>query len=150
MAASPITHCTLRVLPLVIVPAAILIGGPWLKAAAGPVATLIAGGVAAVFMVVYANYLAFLVQRRQDEVQQASTGFAAQWGMAAGQAVFVALLVMPGFTDFVAVTVRDMAGRTAPDGKLVVLAMTAGFCALVLLQSIGSVVMRAVWWRAKR
>ena len=148
--ATKVGRCTLKVAPIVLVPVVFLASGPWLKAAAGPVVTLIAGGAAALFVVAYANYLAFLVQRRQDEVQQASTGFATQWGTAAGQAVFVALLVVPAFTDFATGLVRDLVGSAAPERQLVVMAMTFAFCAVVLLQSIGTVVMRAVWWRAKR
>ena len=150
MTASNIGRCTLRVLPIVVVPIVFLASGPSLKAAAGPLATVIAGGVVALFVVAYANYLAFLVQRRQDEVQQARAGFAAQWGVAAGQAAFVALLVVPAFTDFASGLARNLAGAAPSDHNLVVFAMTFAFCAVVLLQSIGTVILRAIWWRARR
>lgn len=149
-ATSSLGRCTLLVLPIIIVPIAFLATGPWLKTAAGPVVTLVVGGAAALFVVAYANYLAFLARRRQDEVQRASTGFAAQWGVAAGQAAFVLLLVVPPFLDFATDTVRDWANDPGANRQAIALAMTFGFCVLVLLQGIGSLVMRAIWWRSQR
>lgn len=143
-------RCALRLMPVLLVPIALLAAAPWLKTAVGATATVILGGAAAIFVVSYANYISFLAQRRQDEVQKASTSFATQWGAAAGQIAFVVLLTLPPALDLATSLVRNLAGDPAAARPVVVFAMTIGFCALVLLQGIGALLVRALWWQDKR
>ncbi|SRR5258708_5845638 len=104
----------------------------------------------AIFGMSYANYLSFRAQRRLDEVQKAGAAFAAQWGAPAGQAAFGLLLVLPPFTDFATAVVSKFVadlGMTV-DGTVVSLAF--GFLGVVLLQTIGTVVVHAIWRTVKR
>jgi hypothetical protein len=100
----------------------------------------------------YVNYWAFRHQRLQDEVHKASAGFAAQWAMPIGQAAFVLLLLLPPFGDVATALVMDLAGDpgAAVDRKIVVLAMTFGFCGVVFLQAVGLVVLNVIWWKSKQ
>ena len=137
--------------PVVLVPAAFLAAIPWLKTIGQPAALLITAAVV-VFVMTYANYLSFRAQRRLDEVQKAGAAFAAQWGAPAGQVAFGLLLVLPPFKDFAAAAVGRFAnhpGMTA-DGTVVVLSLALGFCAIVLLQGVGTAVVHAIWWTARR
>lgn len=102
----------LKVLPLVLVPIAFLAAIPWLKTTVGGSMVSLIGGAAAIFVVSYANYLNFRARRRLDEVEKASLGFAAQWGVAAGQAVFVLLIALPPFIDLA--TNSLVIGRAIP------------------------------------
>jgi len=105
-----------------------------------------------VFVMTYANYLSFRAQRRLDEVQKAGAAFAAQWGAPAGQVAFGLLLVLPPFKDFATAVVGRFAGHPGmpADGTVVVLSLALGFCAIVLLQGVGTAVVHAIWWTARR
>jgi len=143
----------LWVLPLVLVPAA-LIAGVTLGRPPMIVATF-AAAAAVIFMMTYAHYLQYRVMRRLDEVQKAGASFAQQWGPPAGQAVFALLLVLPPFKDAataaVGAFVRSPAAHPVTvDGTVVLLSLTLGFVVLVLLESIGRVVVHTIWWSAKR
>lgn len=143
-------HGALTALPVILVPIVFVAFLPWLKTNGGVMAVLVASGAAAMFVMGYSNYLVFLVQRRQDEVEKASAGFAAQWGVAAGQIAFVLLLLLPPVLDFATALVRDLLHDPRASQQVVILSMTLGFCGLVLLQGVGSVVARAIWWRGRR
>ena len=141
----------LWVLPLMLVPVAFFAAIPWLKTISQPMALLITATVM-IFGMSYANYLSFRAMRRLDEVQKAGAAFAAQWGAPAGQAAFALLLVLPPFKDFTIAVVSKVAadpGMTM-DGTVVVVTLALGFCTLVLLQAIGTGVVQAIWWTAKR
>lgn len=153
MTATPKTgRVALGLLPVVLVPVAFLAASPWLKTTTGgPMVSLI-GAAVAIFVMGYANYFAFRLQRGQDEVQKASAGFAAQWAMPAGQAAFVLLLMLPPFGDLATALVRDWAGEpgAAVDRKVIVFAMMFGFGLVVLLQTIGLFIVTSIWWMDKR
>jgi hypothetical protein len=138
-------------LPLVVVPAAFVAALPWLKAIGRPAALLVAATVGA-FVMSYASYIAFRALRRLDEVQKAGMEFAAQWGAPVGQAVFVALLIMPPFADLASAMVGRIAAHPGMvvDRAVVVVAMGLGFIGTVLLQGVGSIVVQAMWWAGKR
>jgi hypothetical protein len=137
-------------LPVVLIPVAFLAAGPWLRTVGGQTVTLVAAAVAAILTMSYANYLSFLVLRTQDEVEKASAGFAAQWGVALGQIGFVPLLMLPAFLEMSTDLVRELTHDPGVQQRVVALAMTFGFCGLVLMQCIGTLVVRALWWRSKR
>src|SRR5579862_5563982 len=141
----------LWILPLVVVPIAFFAAIPWLKSIGKPMAILVAAA-AVIFAMSYANDLSFRAQRRLDEVQKAGAAFAAQWGAPAGQVAFGLLLVLPPFKDFATATVSKFAVHPGAnvDGAVVVLSLALGFCALVVLQAIGTTVVHAIWWTAKR
>ncbi len=140
----------LLALPIVIVPVAFFVSLPWLKAVGSPLLVLVSAAAAAIFVTSYANYLTYRFQRRQDEVQRAGTGFAAQWGVAVGQAAFVLLLAVPPVLDLATVLVRNVLHDPHASEQVIIISITIGFGTLVFLQAIGTVVVRALWWRAKR
>jgi len=141
--------CLLRILPLVLVPVAFLAALPWLKMVSGPMVSLI-GAAAAIFVMSYGTYLFFRWRRSQDEVQKASGEFGALWGAQAGTIAFVLLLMLPPFIDFATALVRNWSGDSGAARQVVILAMTTGCCAVVLLQAIGTMVVTSIWWMARR
>lgn len=152
MAAMPrMARHALWISPLLLLPVAFFAAVPWLETISRPMAILIAAAVV-IFVMSYANYLSYRALRRLDEVQKAGAAFAAQWGAPAGQAAFVLLLMLPPFKDVATAVVSKLAdhpGMTV-DATVVVFSLTVGFCGLVLLQGIGTIVVRALWWTVKR
>jgi hypothetical protein len=149
--ASKMGRGALWFLPIVLVPAALFAAIPWLKTIGHPMVILVTAAVV-IFVMSYTNYLSFRSQRRLDEVQRAGVAFAAQWGPPAGQAAFGLLLVLPPFKDFMTAVVDKVAvdpGMTV-DGTVVVVSLALGFCGVVLLQAIGTVVVQAIWWKVKQ
>jgi hypothetical protein len=140
-------------LPALLVPV-VFLAAVWI--ARPPVILVtIATAVMVIGMMGYANYVSFRAMRRLDEVQRAGAAFAGQWGAPAGQAAFAALLVLPPFKDLATAAVRAFVSKfvvhpVTVDGTVVVLSMAFGFMVLVLLESIGRVVVHALWWTAKR
>jgi hypothetical protein len=139
MAMSKTGRYGLAALPLVVVPVGFLLSGPWLKATFGGTAT----------MLTYALYLSVRCQRDLDEVQAAGGTFAARWGMTIGPIIFATLLLLPPFHDMMTAIIGDAAGVPA-NRKVVTLAMTFGFGAVVILQTIAMVILNLLWWRARR
>jgi len=136
-------------LPMVLVPVAFLAAKPWLKSAlGGPGMNLVATG-CAIFVMGYAVYLSVRWQGCVDEVQVAGSNFAARWGMTAGSISFVVLMMAPRFVDFAASAIGDMVDLPA-DGKLVKIAMLAGFGCVVILQTAGMFIINLLWWRSRR
>ena len=137
---------------IVLVLFALIAATPWVETrTGGPMFSVIAA-VVTIFTLSFANYSAFRWYRGQDEVQQASIGFATKWGVPAGQAAFVLLLLLPPFRDFITVVVSEVAGGPGMtvDQHVVLFAMALGFCGVVLLQLIGTLVVGAIWWRSKQ
>ncbi len=149
MATSKALRCTLAVLPLAIVPVAFLAAGPWLKTAFGTTVTLVAAAAAAIFVMGYSLYLSARWERGLDEVQTAGGTFAAKRGMTIGPVIFALLLLLPPFLDMMTAVIGDAAG-VAANRKVVTLAMTFGFGAVVILQTIAMIVINLLWWRARR
>jgi hypothetical protein len=96
--------------------------------------------------------LAIRHQRGLDEVEKASAGFAVQWGVPAGQAAFVLLLMLPPFHAVATAVVGAFAGDPGvpADRSVVVVAMTLGFGGVVALQTLGTIVVGVLWWKAKQ
>jgi hypothetical protein len=149
MAMSKTGRYGLAALPLVVVPVGFLLSGPWLKATFGGTATMLTAAVAAIFVMAYALYLSVRCQRDLDEVQAAGGTFAARWGMTIGPIIFATLLLLPPFHDMMTAIIGDAAGVPA-NRKVVTLAMTFGFGAVVILQTIAMVILNLLWWRARR
>ena len=149
--ARKMTWGALWILPLLLAPAAFLAAVPWLKtisqsSAIGLTVALV------IFVLSYSNYLAYRHQRGLDEVQKAGGAFAAQWGAPAGQAAFALLLVLPPFQDVATTIVSRFAADSGATvkGTVVVFALALGFIAVVMLQTIGTVIVHTLWWTDKR
>jgi hypothetical protein len=144
----------LKLLPLVLVPIAFFASIPWLKTLSAEQSLLITAAVAT-FVIGYANYFTFRYQQGLDEVESASVGFAAQWGVPAGQALFVLLLLFPPFQAFATSVVNQFITEFANnpgatvDRTAVILAMALAFCSIVVLQTIGTLVVYMFWWKSR-
>jgi hypothetical protein len=140
----------LRLLPLIILPIAFFAAVPWLKSLPQEQALLITAAFA-IFVIGYANYFTFRQQRGLDEVESASAGYAAQWGVPAGQAAFVLLLLLPPFQAFVSSIVNQFGAEfgvtLSQPGAVLVMALA--FCGIVILQTIGTFVIYMFWWKAR-
>jgi hypothetical protein len=137
--------------PVVLVVGGFLAATPWLKSLDDNLVLLLTAA-AAVFVMGYAVYLSARFRSGLDEVQKASSDFAAQWGPSAGHIAFVLLLLLPPFGTFMTSIVTDVAADpgTTVDPTVVVFSMAMGFVGVVLLQSVGTVVVSATWWMTKR
>lgn len=143
----------LWILPLLLLPIGFFAALPWLKTINQTIAISISA-VLTILAMSYANYLGFRALNRLDEVQKAGAAFAAQWGAPAGQAVFALLLMLPSFQSFATATVSAVTGTFAPEATgitvVVLCSLAVGFAILLILQSIGTVVVQAMWWAFKR
>jgi hypothetical protein len=104
----------------------------------------------AIFVVSYSISHAIRVHRSLDEVQKAGAMFSAQWGFVAGAMAWLLLTALPPFRALAIHLVRDWADDPQATGKVIVFAMTVGFCGVAIMQSISVIVMRAIWWKSKR
>ena len=143
----------LGLLAFVLLIVALAAAKTWLKTTiGGPMFTLVVTAVTILGMG-YANYLSFRCHRGLDEVHKASAEFAARWSMPAGQAVFVLLLFLPPFKDFMTSLVIEFGGPgpgMTVDRSVVVFAMALGFMGVVMLQAIATMVFNVIWWKSKQ
>ena len=137
--------------PVVIVVVGFLTTAQWLKSIDELLMQLV-GAAAAIFVMGYAVYVSIRCQRGQDEVQRASAGFAVLWGGAAGSIAFVLLMILPPFQTLLTDVVAEFEGGpgTPVDTDVVALSAMLGFMAVVLLQTIGTIVVNAIWWMRKQ
>jgi hypothetical protein len=141
----------LWILPVVLVVGAFFAALPWLKTISQPVAILVTATVV-IFAMSYMNYISFRAMRRLDEVQKAGAAFAAQWGAPAGQVAFGLLLVLPPFIDVTTAVAHNFAVHSGMPGDrtVVVVSLALGLVVLVFLESIGRVVVHAIWWKVRQ
>lgn len=136
--------------PALLVVAAMFTAIPWLKSLPDPLALTISIG-ASIAVMVWSLYISTLVNRRQDEVQRASTRYAWQHGATAGSIAVALLLLIPPFGDGVIDTANAAAmALKGTTEKAPLLAFVGGFITLSLAQVIGAFVVCAFWWRSKR
>jgi hypothetical protein len=97
----------------------------------------------------YAGFISYMAQRRLDEVQVASQGFASRHGWTKGALVAVLLLMFPPFTNWVVdlVNMLSTVSPTLSDRRAVQLAFTFGACFLMVMQLLGYIVSTAIWRR---
>lgn len=132
--------------PIVI--AAGFVAAWWLKQE-GAAGALLVTRLSAIAVMIYAASFSYLQQRRLDEVQIASQGFASTHGWAKGTFVAVLLLMLPPVTDWLVdlVNIQSTGSPTLTDRRAVQLAFMYGACLVVALQGVGSVIAAAIWWR---
>jgi hypothetical protein len=120
----------------------------WLKQQGAASASLVAR-VLAICLIVYVTFFSYRQQRRLDEVQIASQGFASSHGWAKGTLLAVLLLMIPGVTDWLVdlVNLQSTGSPTMTDRRAVQLAFAYGAALVVTLQGLGSLVAAAIWWR---
>lgn len=140
------------ILPFLLVAALFVFTAPWLRASFGPTIVTLGAAALAIAVMGYANLLAYRYQSSLDEVQRAGASFATQWGAPAGQFAFVMLMVLPPVRDLAISAVTSLAGASAADvdRDVVSLALILGFCGVVLLQTLGTLIVSALWFRSKQ
>jgi hypothetical protein len=134
--------------PLVIVVAGFFATIYWLKPR-NATFVLVLSAVASILVMGYAGFTTLRVQRRLDEVQIASQGFATFRGWVWGMGATVLLLMLPPVTnglidlaDTLSTGSPDMSNRTS-----VQVALAFGFMLLVLVQTVCVIVASAIWQR---
>jgi hypothetical protein len=143
----------LGILAFVLAVVALAAAKTWLKATiGGPIFTLVVA-VVTMLGITCANYFSFRFHRGLDEVHRAGAEFAAWWSMPAGQAVFVLLLFLPPFKDFMTSLAIEFGGPgpgMTVDRSVVVFSMALGFMGVVMLQAIATMVFNVIWWKSKQ
>lgn len=136
--------------PAMLVVVALFFALPWLEALPEPIALTLTIG-AGLAVLVWALYISALFNRRQDEVERASSRDAWQHGTTAGSIAIALLLMVPPVGDGIIAaanaTATALKGNTE---KAPLLAFVGGFMALTFAQVIGAFVAASLWWRAKR
>lgn len=110
---------------------------------------LILSALMAIFVMVYAGFLARRVQRRMDEVQLASQAFSTAHGWVWGMGVTTLLLVVPPVTNPLIDLANWMAtgstGTTSRASMLVAIAF--GYMLVVVMQTVCIAVASMIWER---
>jgi hypothetical protein len=112
---------------------------------------LVLSAVVSIFVMGYTSFLARRMQRRMDEVQIASQGFASFRGYTWGAGITVVLLLLPPVTNRL-IDLADVMTARAPDmttrhRTAVLLGLNFGFLLLVLVQMVCMIVASAIWQR---
>ena len=138
--------------PAVLLVAALLVAMPWVKEQSPQVAK----GLAQAVVMLLACYGVFVVlrqQRRLDEVQIASQGFANSYGWLFGGVATTVLVMMPPVMNWLVDLVDAMAkGRAGgspdmTDHLAVRLAFFYAISLVMLVQGLGVCIASVLWWR---
>jgi len=135
---------------MIVAPAAFLIAIPWLKQQPDNVVFLLAG-IAATVAVVSSFVFAVLHDRQLDEWQRSNARFSSQWGWAAGSGLVALLLAVTPFRDFIVAWTTSLAEGPEANQKLVILAFTFGFGAVVIAQTVCTALFSIGWafWKSR-
>jgi hypothetical protein len=136
---------------LMIVPTAVFLASiPWLKQQPDGLVFLLSG-IAAALTVLASFALAILHDRKIDEWERSNARFSSQWGWTAGASLVALLLALPPFRDSIVSLVANIADVADPNHKLVVLAFTFGFGAVVLTQGMCTALLAMGWafWKSR-
>jgi hypothetical protein len=121
-----------------------LAGLPWLQQHQA-LAFLVAG-VTAIVVISAGLAFSFVAERRQDEWSRSGSRFASHWGVMIGTCLTGALLVSPVIQDaLVSFVTRMTDDDTDPRYRAVILAYSIGFCTVVVIQGLCSVVLHIGW-----
>ena len=134
--------------PVVIVVVSFFAAIHWLKPQKGAL-LLALSAIASIFVMGYASFIAHRVQRRLDEVQIASQGFASSRGWVWGAMATTLLLLLPPVSNFL-IDLANTLSTGSPDTTnrtAVQVALYFGFMLLVLTQLVCIIVASAIWQR---
>jgi hypothetical protein len=129
---------------MIVPPIAVFVAIPWLKQQPNNVVFLLSG-LAAALTIVASFVLALLHDRKIDEWQRSNAGFSSQWGWTAGASLVALFLALPPFRDWIVSLAANVADVPNPDQKLVVLAFTFGFGAVVVAQGLCTALISVGW-----
>jgi hypothetical protein len=122
---------------------------PWLKQLPDGVVEAIAL-VATVLVLAWSLFISIMTNRRQDEVERASSKWAWMWGATGGSLLVALLLALPPFRDLVSDGVNGFLMETKGHTRqAAILGFVIGFATLSLAQTIGTIMMAVVWWKDK-
>ena len=141
-----IGRAALWLTPIVI--AAAFIALWWVKQQ-NPAVARVLGPAVAILLMGYVLFITSRQQRRLDEVQIASQGFANTHGFVGGAFATVLLLLLPPVTNWLVylVNIQSTGSPDMSDRRAVRLAFIYGVCLVVVMQTLGIFVAAAVWWR---
>ena len=120
----------------------------WLKQQNAAVAGVL-GPVGAILLMGYSLFFTYRQQRRLDEVQIASQGFAHTHGWLIATFATVLLLMVPPVMSWLIdlVNMQSTGSPDMPDRGAVRLAFLYGASLMVVMQTLGVLVAAAIWWR---
>ena len=120
----------------------------WLKQQ-NPALARVLGPVVAISVMAYATFITYRQQRRLDEVQIASQGFANTRGWVGGAFATVLLLMLPPVTNWLVdlVNIQSTGSPDMTDRGAVRLGFIYGACLVVVIQTLGVFVAASIWWR---
>jgi len=135
---------------MLIPPLSVVAAIPWLRQQPDGMVFLLTGAASAL-TIVASFALAILHDRKMDEWQRTNARFSSQWGWAAGAGLVGLLLALPPFRELIVSAVANLADAQNPDQKLVTLAFTFGFMAVVAAQGLCTVVTSIGWtfWKSR-
>jgi hypothetical protein len=137
------------IVPVLLLAFGFVFAAPWLKSTVGPTTLALAAAALAVMVMGYANLVAYRYEAGLDEVQRAGASFATKWGTSAGQVAFVVLMLLPPVRDWAISTVTGLVGA-ADNGATAIAFIFFGFCGVVLLQTVGTLVVSVLWFKSKQ
>ena len=138
-------------LPVVLVVGALVVAMPWAKQEHPALAKILEVGV--IFVACYGIFMVLRLQRRMDEVQLASQGFANSYGWLWGGVATVLLLMVPPVMNWLVELVNGMvkvrvAGPPDRANHLAVqLAFFFAISLVMLMQGLSVCVASIFWWR---
>jgi hypothetical protein len=135
-------------LSLIVIVAACVFTLWWLKQQ-NPAVARVFGPAVAILVMGYALFITYRRQRRLDEVQIASQGFAHTHGSVGATFATVLLLMLPPVTNWLIdlVNVQSTGSPELSDRGAVRLGFIYGVCLVVVMQTLGSLVAAVIWWR---
>jgi formate/nitrite transporter FocA (FNT family) len=136
---------------MVIPPISFLAASSWLKQQPDE-RVLLLSGIAGTVTIGASFLLAILHDRNMDEWHRSNTRFSTQWGWTAGASLVSFLLLLPVCRDWIVSVVADWSDVSDPSTKVVILAFTFGFIAVILMQLICTAVLSTGWalWKSRR
>ncbi len=135
---------------MILAPLSVLMSIPWLKQQSDETVFLFSG-IAASVTVLAGVFSAILHDRTLDEWERSNARFSSQWGWTIGAAVIALLLALPPVRDAIVFITADVADIADPSSKLVILAFTFGFGAVVLAQGVCTMLLAIGWahWKSR-
>lgn len=135
---------------MILAPLSVLVSIPWLKQQPDETIFLFSG-IAATVTVLAGVFSAILHDRTLDEWERSNARFSSQWGWTIGAAVIALLLALPPVRDAIVAVTADVADVADPSSKLVILAFTFGFGAVVLAQGVCTMLLAIGWahWKSR-
>lgn len=122
----------------------------WLKQQPQDLVFLLTGAAAAI-TIAAALTLGIIHDRGMDEWERSNARFSSFWGEAIGTSLIALLLAIAPVREAIVTTIGNWAGAANPDQKLVILAFTSGFIAVVLTKTLCMAFISIGWtyWKSR-